>query len=293
MGCLFTEPLNNKIGIVILLGGKNMKKVLILSTLVAILIVLGGLSPSICSKDIEPVQISQNSEMIPVEVNRYYGQQSETIQSELSYEEAEELTEILTLLNEAIKNNDEGAIDQFEKILNEKGIFGDNYQKFFSQNTYIEMMKTFRLNHLAKYLGILNDDNISNSLCFFNAVGNGTIVFALGVRMYEAIVRIVENQTSVIAALILFIALLPLLLTVVIFTSLIPFRILMSEGIVVMYKGKISSIGLQGRKRLDVEGDDVAVNISWFTGITLNLLFTENRFTFVSGIALKVEESDY
>ncbi len=270
-----------------------MKKVLIFSALVAILIILGGLSPSICSKDIEPVQISQNSEIIPVEVNRYYGQQSETILSELSYEEAEELREILTLLNEAIKNNDEDAIDQYEKVLNEKGIFGDNYQEFFSHNTYNEMMKTFRFHKLAKYLGILNNDNVSNLLCYFNAIGNGTIVFALGVRVYEAIVRIVENQTSIIAALILFIALLPLLAMVMLFTSLIPFRILMAEGIVVMFNGKISSIGLQGRKKLIVEGDDIAVNISWFTGITLNLMFTENRFTFVSGIALKVEESDY
>ena len=270
------------------------KKIIILSTLVGILIVLGGLSPSICSKDIVPVQINQNNDSIALEVNRYNGGEPETIREELSYEEAEELKEILTLLNEAIVNSDEEAIDYYEKILNEKGIFGDSYQQFFSYNTYINRIKALRFNNILNTLGILNNDNISNLLCYFNAIGNGTILFTLGVRMYEAIVRIIENQTSIIAALILYIALVPLLALVMLFTSLIPFRILMPIGIVVMFNGKISSIGLQGLKRLVVDGgDSVAVNISWFTGITLNLAFTENRFVFVSGIALKVEESAY
>ena len=156
------------------------------------------------------------------------------------------------------------------------------------------MIKTLRFTGLAKYLGSLNNDNISNLLCFFNAVGNGTILHTLGVRMYEAIVRIIENQTSIFAALILFIALVPLLAIVMLFTSLIPFRILMPIGIVVMRKGRISSLGLQGRKKLVVEGpESVNVNISWFTGITINLPFSDNPFVFVAGIALRVQESDY
>ncbi len=270
------------------------KKILIITTIVAILIVLAGVSPSICSKDIEPVFIVQNSDTITVEVNRYYGRQPETINTKLSYEEAEQIKEVLIQLSNALENNDEKTIKECESILNEKGIFGDNYQQFFSYDTYIKMIKTQRFTGLAKYLESLNNDNISNLLCYFNAIGNGTLFYYLGVRMYEAIVRIIENQTSFFAQLILFIALVPLLAIVMLFTSLIPFRILMPVGIVVMNKGRISSLGLQGRKKLVVEGpESVNVNISWFTGITINLPFSDNPFVFVAGIALRVQESGY
>jgi hypothetical protein len=236
----------------------------------------------------------QNSDTITVEVNRYYGRQPETISKVLSYEEAVKIKEILIQLSNAIENNDEKTIKEFESILNEKGIFGDNYQQFFSYDTYNKIIKSLRFTGFAKYLGSLNNDNISNSLCYFTAVGNGTILHTLGVRMYEAIVRIVENQTSLIAQVILFLTLVPFLAIIILFTSLIPFRILMPIGIVVMRKGRISSLGLQGRKKLVVEGpESVDVNISWFTGITINLPFLDNPFVFVSGIAFKVQESDY
>jgi len=270
------------------------KKIIILAAIVAILIVLAGLSPSICSKDIKPDKIGQYSDTINIEVNRYYGRQPETINTKLSYEEAEQIKEILIQLSDALDKNDEKTIKECESILNKKGIFGDNYQQFYSYDTYIKMIKTLRFTGLAEYLERKNSDNISNIMCYFNAIGNGTILFTLGVRMYEAIVRIIENQTSIIGALILFIALVPLLAIVMLFTSLIPFRILMPVGIVVMYKGRISSLGLQGRKKLEVEGpDSVNVNISWFTGLTINLPFSDNRFVFVSGIALRAQESDY
>lgn len=270
------------------------KKILILTTIVAILIVLAGLSPSICSKDIEPNQISQHRDTITVEVNRYYGRQPETINTKLSYEEVEQIKEILIQLNNALENNDEKTIKECELILNEKGIFGDNYQKFFSYDTYINIIKTLRFTGLAKYLGSQNNDNISNLLCYFNAIGNGTILHTLGVRIYEAFVRLIENQTSIISQFILYLVLVIFLAPIILFSSLIPFRILMPIGIVVIRKGRVSSLGLQGRKKLVVEGpDSVNVNISWFTGITINLPFSDNPFVFVSGIALRVQESDY
>ena len=271
------------------------KKILIVSTtLIAILIVLAGLSPSICSKDIEPVQIGANSDILTIEVNRYCGRQPENFNTKLIYDEAVQIKEILIQLNDAIENNDEKTIKECESILNEKGIFGDNYQKFFSYNTYSEMLKTFKFADFAKYLGSQNNNNISNLLCYFNAIGNGTLYHFLSVRMYEAIVKIVENQTSLIGAFILFITLLPFLVIVMLLTSLIPFRILMPVGIVAMRKGRISSLGLQGRKKLVVEGpDSVNVNFSWFTGVTINIPFSDNPFVFVSGIAMKVQESGY
>jgi len=64
--------------------------------------------------------------------------------------------------------------------------------------------------------------------------------------MWESIVEIVSNASSPLAGLILLLALLPLLVMVMLFTHLIPFRILMSRGVVLMNQGSISSLGLNG-----------------------------------------------
>lgn len=265
------------------------KKIVILSTIVAILIILGGLSPTILSKDLE---ITSGNENVTMEVNRYYGEESESILTDLSYEEAEELKEILINLNEAIENNDEEAIDQYETILNEKGIFGDKYQEFFSYDTYTEMMKYVKFPGITRYLGSMNNDNISNYMCFFNAVGQGRMLFTLGLRMWEAIVRAVENASSGLAGLIILLAMLPFLVLIMLFTHLIPFRILMPIGAITMKNGTYSSLGLLGYKKLEVGVDAVDVNLSWFTGLTVNFPFGEDPFLFVSGIALEVKETD-
>ena len=49
---------------------------------------------------------------------------------------AEQIKEVLIQLSDALNNNDEKTIKECESILNEKGIFGDNYQQFFSYKTY-------------------------------------------------------------------------------------------------------------------------------------------------------------
>jgi hypothetical protein len=265
------------------------RKIVFFSTIVAILLVLGGLSPTICSKDLV---IASGNETVTIEVNRYYGKNSEEILTEISYEDAEEIKEILVNLNEAIVNNDEEAISQYESILNEKGIFGNNYQDFFSYNTFSEMMDKSKCSQFTRYFGINNNDNISNYMCYFNAIGKGTMLFTLGLTLWEAIVRAVQNASSPLAGLIIFLALFPFLVLIMIFTHLIPFRILMPRGAITMQNGTISSLGLMGFKRVVVGTDPVDVNLSWFTGLTINFPFGENPFLFVSGVALEVKETD-
>ena len=263
-------------------------KVVVLSTIVAILVVLGGLSPSVCSKDLEAF----SNENLIIEVNRYDGKNSEPICTELTYEEAEEIKQILIQLNEAIENSDEEAISQYEEFLNEKGIFGDDYQKFYSNDEFSELMEKSKLTRYSNFFGQKNGDNISNYMCYFNAIGKGIMLFTLGLKLWEGIVRAVENASSPLAGLIILLALLPFLILVMLFTHLIPFRILMPEGAITMQSGTISSLGLMGFKKVVVDTEPVDVNLSWFTGITINLPFSENPFLFVSGIALEVKETD-
>lgn len=265
------------------------KKIVILSAAVAVLIILGVLSPTICSVDVE---ILQKNETLMVEVNRYYGDNFEPIYTEVSYEQAEEIKEILISLNEAIENNDEEAISKYETILNEKGIFGNNYQEFYSKKTFAEKMNFSRYSGLLKYMEGRNGDNISNNLCYFNAIGQGLILFNLELKLWGAIVRAVENASSPLAGLIIFLALLPFFALVLLLTHLIPFRILMPAGAFSFQNGSISSIGLMGYKKVVVGPDPIDVNVSWFSGLTINFPISENPFLFISGIALEVKESD-
>jgi len=229
---------------------------------------------------------------VVIEINRYYGKKSETIHKELSSTEAEQLKEILIQLNEAIENNDEATISSCQAILNEKGIFGDNHQKFFSNDKYSKTMEKTNLAKYTKYFGSNNGDNISNYMCYFNAIGEGLMLWSFGISFWEAIVNAIQNVSNPIAAFILFLALLPFLVLVMLFTNLVPFRIMAPTGLLAVANGSISSLGLGGFKRLKVGADSVGVNLSWFTGITINIPPINDRksFLFVSGIAAEVEE---
>lgn len=153
-------------------------------------------------------------------------------------------------------------------------------------------MEKSRLSKSTKFFESENGDNISNSMCYFNAIGKGIMLFPLGVKIWEAIVRAVRNASSALEALIIYLALVPLFALVVLITHLIPFRILMPVGIINMQQGRISSLGLMGFKRVIVDTEPVDVNLSWFTGITFNIPFSENPILFVSGFAVQVVESD-
>jgi len=265
------------------------RKIVFLSTISAMIIVLASISPSISAKDMEGLQ---SNETLRIEVNRYSGKKSDTICTEVSYEEAEEIKQILIQLDEAIENNDKEAISHYESVLNDKGIFGNDYQEFYSNDEYSELMEKSKLNKYSSYLGQKNEDNISNYMCYFHATGQGIMFFYIGVKLVEAIMRAIENTSSWIAGLILLLALLPFLVLVMLFTHLIPFRILMPIGVVTMQQGKMSSLGLGGFKRIEVDTEPVSVNLSWFTGITINIPFSEKPFLFVSGIALEVKETE-
>jgi len=250
----------------------------------AAIILLGGLSPSICAKDVK-------TDSITIEVNRYYGKKSAPIYTEVSYDEAEEIKQILIQLNYAIENNDEQAIAVYEKTLNEKGLFGDEYQKFFSNEKYSQTMEKEKLSQYTRYFGSKNGDNISNYMCYFNAIGEGLMLWWLGLSVWNAIVKAIQNVSNPLGALILLIALLPFLVLVMLLTDLIPFRILAPSGVIALKNGSISSLGLNGFKRVKVGAEAVGVNLSWFTGITVNIppINDKKAFLFVSGIALKVE----
>lgn len=268
------------------------RKILLLSALVAILIILGGLSPSICSKDIKPIQINNETDNVTVEVNKYYGRQPETIKTELTLEEVEQLEVILKQLDEAMENNDEATIKKCESILNEKGIFGDEYEEFYSHDAISKKIQSKGLSKYSKYLQ--NGDNLSNLICYFHASGEGMMFFWVEISILESIYNAIKNASSFIEAFIIFFALLPFYVLGLLLTHIIPFRILMPKGVVRMDDGKITSIGLKGFKQATAQNNEsIMVNVSLMTGITISWPVNNQSFLFVSGFAARVIESNF
>jgi hypothetical protein len=113
----------------------------------------------------------------------------------------------------------------------------------------------------------------------------------LGLAFAQAIIKAIENVSNPIGAIILLIILLPLLVLTMLLTDLIPFRIFAPTGVISVRNGTISSLGLNGFQRVKVGAEGYGVNLSGFTGITINIPPINNHktFLFVSGFALKAE----
>ena len=272
------------------LGGVIIKgKTLILSLSMAAIVVLAGFSSVVGSSDIET--LVENS-TVTIEVNKYMGKRPEQILTEVSEGEAKEIEQLLLELYDAIERNDKTAISEYQNTLNKKGIFGDENYKFYSQDEFLEMVDISKNSQLFDRLDKMQGDDISNYVCYYHAAGKGIMEFTIGIRILQAIIEAASNASSFLEALVILLALLPFYVVISLMTHLIPFRILMPIGVIIMDSGKMFSLGLGGFKSVTVEGEQYTVNVSGFTGITISIPFSENPFLFVSGVAFKVEESD-
>ena len=265
------------------------KKIVLVSIFAAVTILFMGFTPALASNKTNLPVIK--NDMVTIEVNRYLGRQPEQIRTTVTASEAEEIRLYLTELYKAQESNDYQAISKYETLLNEKGIFGQGYQKIISKNAVMSLIENInRPFHFTSAAG----ENISNRLCYFNAIGEGIVLWWLGLQLMEGIVKIIKNASNFFEAFVLLIIFLPLLVLTMLFSNLIPLRILAPIGALALKNGTISCLGLNGFQKVKVGAESYGVNLSWFTGITINFLPTTNRsaFLFVSGMALKAEGID-
>jgi hypothetical protein len=262
------------------------KKLITISLLIAIVFVITGFSPALASPNNTPLEIQKN--FVPIEVDYLLGRQHKQTRTFVSESEAEEIRQYLIELHSALEQKDQQAIAKYETLLKEKGIFTDNNQKIFLNNDLTMLLQ--KRTHPTIFTSPAGD-NISNNLCYFNAIGEGLIAWWLAIQVWEGIANILNNQSSVIAALILLLVFLPIFLLTMIITNLIPFRILAPAGVLALKNGTVSAIGLNGAQKITVGPEGYGVNLSGFTGITINIPPMNNRssFLFVSGLALKAE----
>ncbi len=261
-------------------------KIISLSIFTAVVILLTGCTPALASPDNN--LLAMKNDLVTIEVNHYLGRHIQKTQTTVTANDAEQIRLYLTELYKAQERNDIVAISKYEALLNDKGIFGEQFHCFSSNINGIDSIGKTKL---SNYFPNIADDNISNSLCFFNAIGEGGMLWWIGLTFIQKLVDAITNVSNPIGAVILLIILLPLILLTMLMTDLIPFRIFAPTGIISLKNGTISALGANGRQKVIVGAESYGVNLSGFTGITINIPPINNRrsFLFVSGFALKAE----
>lgn len=257
-----------------------------LSIIAVVILLLTGLIPALASPTKSAIAL--NPSLVTVEVSHYLGPKPQHIRTMVTASEAEEIRFYCTELYKAKERNDDQAISKYEALLSEKGIFGNHVHQFL---TDFPRMPLLEKTTLPECISPMVGDNISNRLCYINAIGEGLIMWWLALSFWEAMVNALKNVSNPIAAFILLLTLLPLAITVMFLTNLIPFRILAPIGAFAVKNGSVSCLGLNGFQRVNVGAEGYGVNLTGFTGITLNILPHNNRsaFLFISGVALKAE----
>jgi hypothetical protein len=239
------------------------KKIVFGSILTAAIIILATCIPAVCSLDLK------NEEKVTITTTFYQFFKKEEIVMEVSEEEAEEIKDDLEHLQQAFIEGDEQLIEKYELNLIDKGIFSEK-QKMFSKKSILNILHN-------KYRS-MESDNPSladeNRLCFVNARGKGL----LGFMFDEAF-----NSLLVVGALMLILcAVLPPLFPIlglpglvlllmgsvgIVFSHIIPFRILYPKLKMELTAGDCSITGLNGSQQYTAP---VYAEFSGFNGITVN-----------------------
>ncbi len=262
------------------------KKIISLSIFSAVVILLAGFTPALASSENNIFAVK--TELVSIEVNHYLGRQPERNQLTVTTDEAEQIRFYLTELYKAQQRNDCAAIATYESLLYEKGLFGANHPRFSSNINGLTLLEKAGFSSSAPSM---TDENISNSMCYFNAIGEGAMLWWIGLTFVQQLVDAINNVSNPIGALILYIILLPFIVLTMLFTDLIPFRIFSPAGVIALKNGTVSARGANGFQKLTVGEESYGVNLSGFTGITINIPPINNHksFLFVSGFALKAE----
>jgi len=257
------------------------KKLVMISCLCVIVLALAGFTPALATK---PLDVATST--VPIEVTRYAGENQVKTIASVSPVDAWQIEQCLIDLYDAQQRNDRAAIAHCVMELNSKGITISAQDQ-----SYLTPERVLRFYGKAVGQNGLMDD-VTNQACLFTAIGEGMLFGAFALKIIQAASEIIKNQTTVLGALIMLLVLLPFLVLAVLINAVIPIRIMMPVGTLVLTNGTVSTIGVQGVKKMKVNATQIQVNVSWFTGLTINIpkLSNESKpFTFVTGFAGKVE----
>jgi len=257
------------------------KNLMIASCFCVTVLALAGCTPALASQP-----LTSTKSTVPIEVIRYAGKNQVSTIATVSSVDAWQIEQCLIELYNAQQQNDRTTIAHCISVLNSKGIAINAQDRSFLTPERIIQFYGKTSGHNAFM------DDVTNQACLFTAIGEGMLFGAFALKIIQAVSDAIRNQTTVLGALIVLIILLPLLLLAVLINAIIPIRIMMPVGTLVLANGTVSTIGTLGVKKMKVNATQIQVNVSWFTGITINIPKLRNEskpFCFVSGFAAKVE----
>lgn len=240
----------------------------LINFLMIITIIISIFSPAIYAESLESI-----SDTITVDTLLYKNGMVKKISIQVNKNELDDIKNHLIRLNSLIENGDKRGILLELRFLRDKGIVQDNPDEIYN---LITTDRLTNIDHKEKPL----EENISNYLCYVNAIGNGLMIFTIGQILY------LLAKNGVVLPGVIYVVILAL-------THSIPFRIMLPLGFIKLDNGSTSIIGLKGYQHLIATDKSVAFSLIGFTGLVINFpVNTDLIFLFVSGLSLEVTDKN-
>ena len=233
-----------------------------------IIIVIASIFPSIVYAEI----LDESTEYVTVNTQIYINGNVKNIYAKLDKEKLEELQKHLIKLHDFIDRRDKEDILSEIMFLKNEGLLEGNPIEIYnliSQRDY---------QYFPNEIPV--EGNISNYLCYVNAVGDGLMLFTIGHILY-----LLAKNGFVLPGVIY--------VLILMLTHIIPFRILLPIGAIDINSGSISILGLNGYMHLTTTDKTIVLSLIGFTGLVINFpVNTDLVFLFVSGFSLIVTDEN-
>ena len=252
------------------------KKRVLVGVFVTMLIVFAALTPA------AGANILSKEKNIPVTTAIYTQGGVEEVTVNLTKQDVRVVEQHLKQLNNALIIGDETRVLSILSFLKSKGLFRENVDRINSLLKHSSAAFTEPKGLLSSVYSLSAGENLSNVLCYVNAVGRGLIIFTIGYLL-----AMLANNGVVLP--------IQLYLLILVITHLVPFRVLLPVGVLSLEEGGVSTFGLNGFQRLDVNGATLSLVLTGFTGLIINIPFSQSEsgsFLFLSGLSLMVREGD-
>jgi hypothetical protein len=242
----------------------KMKKIVIISFLISVIIVLATITPAVCAENLNI------EKKVTIKTTFYQFLNKKEIVTEVSKDEVEEIKENLEHLQQALIKGDKQLIEKYELYLINKGIFDKNDKIFSKKNIMSSLSKRYNSMKIENPSSLVDE----NRMCLVNARGKGNLTF-----MFD---EAFESLVFAGAMLILLCALLPPLIPILAPPALLlilggiagyflahlrPFRILNPTLNMSLKTGNCSINGINGSQQYTAPLD---ASFYWISGITVN-----------------------
>ena len=194
-----------------------------------------------------------------IEINHYSPTTIETESIHVTQKQLNTTTTLLTQFSAAVISNDQPKLQYYQQQLHQKGIdlpTPEHQQKlpFHTTPLFDELLRTQN-----------PEESVDNNFCYVHITGQGTLLFTIAtLRLIPTLILVQLLGTNILTLLI------PLYLAIFAIAHIIPLRILLPIGTVLIDESIVTTIGTNGRRTLNVNETTEQLTLGGFTGVTLN-----------------------